>query len=135
MATQADNKKMKLVGVAVGILLLASAGYFFLSSDARSEPQANVKRSSEGVVDDTLADSSDVPTRGSGKRDGDSSRSRVQAAAEVGEEAADEQDTELQSKKKAVQKRPRRHQTRGRAEEEDEEESTSGTAKSPPRPF
>ena len=135
MAAQADNKKMMLVGVAVGVLLLAIVGYFFLGSDARATPQADVNRSSQGVTDETLAESSDVPTRGSAKRDGNSSRSRVQATGAAGEDQVDEEDSELVSKKKTAKKRPKRRPKRKRAEEEDEEEGASGTAASPPRPF
>ena len=135
MAAQSDNKKMMLVGVAVGVLLLAIVGYFFLGSDARATPRANADRSSQDAADDTLAESSDVPTRASAKRECGSSCSRVQAAGEVDEDEVDEQDSELVSKKKAAKKRPKRRPKRKKAEEEEEEEGASGTAVSPPRPF
>lgn len=135
MAAQADNSKMKLIGVAVGVLLLAIVGYFFLGSDARATPQTSVNRSSQDVADDTLAGSSDVPTRGSAKRDGNSSRSRVQGDGEAGEDQLDEEEPEIKSKKKSAKKRPKRRPKRRKAEEEDEEEGASGTAASPPRPF
>ena len=135
MAAQTDNNRMKLIGVAVGVLLLALVGYSFIGSDAGATSQPNVSRELEDATDDTLAESSDAPTRGTGKRDGRPSRSRVQSAVEVVEDQLGEEDTALQSKKKSVKKRPKRRPKRKRAEEEEEEESASGTAKSPPRPF